>query len=615
MKNFSQELFEKYQKALDFAGMGLWELNLKENIIRWDIGIQQLYQTPEDKTEGDVESFYELVHPDDRATIRDNVNLAIADKNDLNSMFRILLRDSSIRYIRTKAYKVKNEANEIVSLVGLNWDVTRESMLQQDLAYTKSFLENMMNALPDPLFVKDSKYRWIFANSEFEKIVGETKEQFLGKTDYDFFTKERADGYREHDALVFETGIAKEIEEKITNTHGETRELLTKKSIFNFNKNEKALVGVIRDITDKNNMDARFRLMISLIDSSIDLFGFTDKTGIPLYINKAGAEVFGVAVGTGFFTDYLSAADKVRVDDMIRSNPKDFERWEGEVTIVHSKTKEEFPVLLKIFSVRTGSKPNEIFYGCSGINLTEVKRIQKSLIEQSKMASLGEMAAEIAHEVNNPLMIIQAKAQMLQAKVGNDHPDKEKIIKDLQLIEKNSGRIDKIIRSLKTASRKSEQDPLESVFILTLVEEALELSKQRFRLNEIVVVFKVDEGILPTSIVYARSTEIVQVLVNLLNNAFDAVKNQDEKWVEIRVTSDDSFYNIEVVDSGKKIPTEIAARMFNPFYTTKPSGQGTGLGLSLSKQIIQNHGGEFIYDDQSINTCFNFTLRKPEFIR
>ncbi|MBC7421813.1 MAG: PAS domain-containing protein [Bdellovibrio sp.] len=614
MKNFSLELFEKYQKALGSASMGLWEWNLSDNKVRWDIGMQKLYQIPDEITESDIKNWYERVHPDDRKHIRTNLELAISDKIEIDSMFRVTMPDSSIRYMRTNAYKVRNEKNEVISLVGLNWDVTHEAILQNDLAHTKSFLENMMNALPDPLFVKDSSYRWIFANSEFEKIVGETKEQFLGKTDYDFFSTERADGYRMHDKLVFKTGLSREIDEKVTNTEGETREILTKKSLFKLS-DENFLVGVMRDITEKNKTDSQFRLMISLIDSSVDLFGFTDVTGVPLYVNKTGIDIFGIEVGKNFFTDYLSPLHKQLVDAAISKGLHNFENWEGEVQVLNPKTQQEIPILLKIFSVRTGPRSSDVFYGCSGTNLTEVKKIQQSLIEQSKMASLGEMAAEIAHEVNNPLMIIQAKAQMLQEKIGDNHPEKEKFIKDLQLIEKNSGRIDKIIRSLKTASRRSEQDPLESIAILTIIDEALELSKQRFRINEVVLSLKVSESCDYNNIVFARSTEIVQVLVNLLNNSFDAVKNQEHKWVEINLSCDELYYNISVTDSGEKIPKEISARMFNPFYTTKPSGQGTGLGLSLSKQIIQNHGGEFFYDDMSVHTQFGFKLRKPEYVR
>lgn len=615
MKTFSQELFEKYQKALGSAGMGLWEWNLDDQKIHWDIGLANLYRFPANTFECDPESWYRTIHPEDRDQIRKNVEAALEDKHDLNSLFRIILPDKTVRYIRTNGYKVKNDNGEVTSLVGLNWDVTHECTLQKDLEYTKSFLENLMNALPEPLFVKDRQYRWIFANAEFEKIVGVKKEKFYGKTDYNFFSKERANGYRRHDELVFKTGLPKENEEKVTDFFGETREILTKKSLFKLNQEEQPLVGVIRDITEKNNMDSRFRLMISLIDSSIDMFGFTDVTGIPLYVNKAGLDLFGINLGKGFFTDCLASPDKMRVDEIIRSTEKDFDRWEGEVSVINTKTKAEFPVLLKIFSVRMGDKPNDRFIGCSGINLTELKRIQKSLIEQSKMASLGEMAAEIAHEVNNPLMIIQAKAQMLQAKIIAENPEKEKIISDLQLIEKNSGRIDKIIKSLKTASRRSEHDPFDSVHLLNLVEEVLELSKQRFHLNEIKLTLRADECMHHSNIIYARSAEIIQVLVNLLNNSFDALKNAVDKWVEVSITCDDSYYYIEVKDSGPRIAPETVARMFNPFFTTKPSGQGTGLGLSVSKQIILNHGGEFYYNEKSKNTHFGFSLRKPEHIR
>ncbi len=104
----------------------------------------------------------------------------------------------------------------------------------------------------------------------------------------------------------------------------------------------------------------------------------------------------------------------------------------------------------------------------------------------------------------------------------------------------------------------------------------------------------------------ARPTQISQVLLNLLNNSFDAIEERAEKWIRVRfeINSNKKILIIKVTDSGDGIPNEIVHKMMNPFFTTKDIGKGTGLGLSISKGIIEEHGGHLIYNAQSKNTEF-----------
>src|SRR4029077_10772522 len=104
-------------------------------------------------------------------------------------------------------------------------------------------------------------------------------------------------------------------------------------------------------------------------------------------------------------------------------------------------------------------------------------------------------------------------------------------------------------------------------------------------------------------------TQVTQVLLNLLSNAYDAVENQDERWVRIAVDIHDDEVQIGVLDSGPGVPDDIAARIMEPFYTTKEIGRGTGLGLSLSKGIAEAHGGRLELDPHARPTRFTLTLK------
>ncbi|OFZ35500.1 MAG: hypothetical protein A3D17_07560 [Bdellovibrionales bacterium RIFCSPHIGHO2_02_FULL_40_15] len=364
-----------------------------------------------------------------------------------------------------------------------------------------------------------------------------------------------------------------------------------------------------RDIAEKNKLDSQFRLMISLIDSSGDLFGFTDNFGVTVYVNKTGQDILGIQTGKKHFADYLSPHDRQNFLDDILPNLRNSESWQGEITIISSLSGEEIPVWLQIFSVPVGPESSDVFYAYTGSDLRKLKQIQNSLIGQSKMAALGEMAAEIAHEINNPLAIIQGKSQLIQEKLSMGLMDNEKLQKDLELIERNGHRIQKIINSSKALARKSEKDPYEFFSIAKIVEESFEICRERFQKHHKSLSFEITSKIDYTDLVEVRSTEIIQVLVNLLSNSFDAIQNQQAGWVKIKLSRVNLHYQIEIIDSGEKIPKDIADKMMAPFFTTKPTGQGTGLGLSLSKQIAEAHGGQFFYDPKSSYTRFVFRLK------
>jgi C4-dicarboxylate-specific signal transduction histidine kinase len=111
--------------------------------------------------------------------------------------------------------------------------------------------------------------------------------------------------------------------------------------------------------------------------------------------------------------------------------------------------------------------------------------------------------------------------------------------------------------------------------------------------------------------VLARESQLAQILLNLLNNALDAVENLDERWVEVSVEAKDGSYLIAVRDSGQGIAPPIRVKMFEPFFTTKPIGKGTGLGLSISRGIANSHGGSLSYDETSARTRFVLRIPRP----
>jgi C4-dicarboxylate-specific signal transduction histidine kinase len=240
-------------------------------------------------------------------------------------------------------------------------------------------------------------------------------------------------------------------------------------------------------------------------------------------------------------------------------------------------------------------------------DITETTNTNAAVQNASKMASLGEMAAGIAHEINNPLTIIQGKAGQLKRMITKQEIDPVKLKDDLEKITETVERISNIINALRTISRNSELDTGSLTNLNDIIQGVMHLSFERFKQDSILL--KVNVDLIPKETqVFCRASEISLVLLNLLNNSFDAIKPLEEKWIEIAVEPLDQFVKIIITDSGKGIPQSILDKLMQPFFTTKEVGKGTGLGLSISKKIIEKHNGKFYYNKASNHTSFILEL-------
>lgn len=243
------------------------------------------------------------------------------------------------------------------------------------------------------------------------------------------------------------------------------------------------------------------------------------------------------------------------------------------------------------------------FVGIYTITLVEVyfftrslQRLREVTAHQSKFSALGIMASGIAHEINNPLSVIKGKAHILKKNLNNSEFNPDTFNKDIDIITKTTDRIYKIVTGLRSFARDASEDPFEKVSSKHLIQASLDLCNERFQQ------FGMQISVIENSVfdVNCREPQIVQVLVNLLNNSFDAIQNLNEKWIKIEVNP----YEISVTDSGSGIPKAVANKLMQPFFTTKEAGKGVGLGLSISKGIIDDHGGTFFLDSESKNTKF-----------
>lgn len=236
-------------------------------------------------------------------------------------------------------------------------------------------------------------------------------------------------------------------------------------------------------------------------------------------------------------------------------------------------------------------------------------RLRSNLAEVSsaaKFAALGEMAAAIAHEINNPLTVILGKAVLLEktARDANIPALEESSNKIVEMVT----RISKTIHALRIYARSGDSDPIGAESVQSIIDSTLDICSERLRLASIRLDVNVDP---PDTVILARPVQVSQILMNLLNNAHDALvslpngpASQDGRWIKINARETEMEVHIAVENSGDLIPAETARRLFEPFFTTKPSGTGTGIGLTISQRLAAANHARIEFDESASFTRF-----------
>ena len=247
-------------------------------------------------------------------------------------------------------------------------------------------------------------------------------------------------------------------------------------------------------------------------------------------------------------------------------------------------------------------------------DVTQIKKIEKErneiyqkLIQSSKMIALGEMASGMAHEINNPLSIILMNAKFLEKSFNDNDFNYKNVGKYISTIVSTSNRIEKIITGLHHFSQEGESEPHLPVSVAKIIEETTVFCLKKMHSKNINFI----QPLIDTDIfVECSSIQISQVILNLLNNAIDAVESSFTKWISLEVNATSDFVIISISDSGPGVSPLIKSKLMQPFITTKPAGKGTGLGLSISKGIIEKHNGTIAFDENCPHTTVRITLKR-----
>ncbi|MBT4761660.1 MAG: PAS domain-containing protein [Bdellovibrionaceae bacterium] len=366
----------------------------------------------------------------------------------------------------------------------------------------------------------------------------------------------------------------------------------------------------------EDQVDQQQRFLKETMDIMPAVFYAKNTDGLYITVNKFYKDIFQlnekeIVNKTDYDLFPKNIADQFRKNDQdVISNGKLIESEEvaldssGQQRTYHS------------FKFPYHDKDGDVWaIGGFSLDITEKKRLEQEsnedqirAIHTARLASIGELSGQIAHEMNTPLTAITLAASSLLKRIEKEEFSKELYKNQLNLVLKVCKKLAKIISSVRKLSSGANEEELSKVNLSSIIEDTMLLCENSFHRNNIEFTLNLETDEEQT--INCSPSEISQVIMNLINNAIDAAKEIDDpqKWVKLNISKIDNYICFKLSDSGKGISEKIRNKIFDPRFTTKSLSDGTGLGLALSSQIIKRHGGEIYLVSDVKNTTFIFNI-------
>lgn len=561
--------------------------------------------------------FDNYVHPllDSRGEVFGCAVMAvdITRRNELEAALRSINIELEERVLRRTSEL--SEANE-----RLEAEIREREAAQKRLAETLEFDQKLIAVSPLSIAAYKASGECVLANEALARMLGGRLEEVLRIN----FRQTSSWTNSEFLAIAEQTlasGRPHSGEQHGLSPFG--KELWVDYSLMPFvSGGEQHLLLMASDIAERKAMETALKDSESkyreLVQNANSIILRMDVNGVITFINEFAQQFFGYSeaeilgqnvVGTIVPVTDSEGKDLSEMIHALLTHPKQFMNNENEnvrrdgerVWIAWTNT--------PIFGSDGGFK--ECL--CVGNDVTArvhaeriIAKQQAQMLHTARLSALGTMASGIAHEINNPLAVISTGIQQLETLFDHGFPDPVNISRIIQTTLRHVSRVHKIVEGLRNLSRDGSSDPFALIAVGEILTETLELCQERFRVHGI----ELDWPHVPSDLkIECRSSQISQVLLNLLNNAYDAVESLEEKWVRVELSEDNGYVTLSVTDSGATPAEAARGKLFIPFYSTKTKATGTGLGLSISKSIVESHHGDILLDTGCSNT--RFLVRLP----
>ncbi len=340
-----------------------------------------------------------------------------------------------------------------------------------------------------------------------------------------------------------------------------------------------------------------------LLDSVLEAI-FVFEKRVCVDINSVAIKMFGYAnkeeVLGKKIQEFITKRSYKEVLKRVKS--KDASSYE---IIALKKDETQFSVLIKETKLVINSKKVKIL---TVLDISDMKKKEKLLSQQSKMASMGQMLENIAHQWRQPLSLISTISTSLELKKQLDLTTKEEDIEGLKKINETSQHLSQTIEDFRDFFKGNKEKAEFSV--LETIEKSLALLEGTLKNNEIEVIFENKEDVIINNL----QNEFIQALINIFYNAKDALNKKNERFVFINLKKDNNFIKISIKDNGGGVNKNIIEKIFDPYFTTKHQSQGTGIGLYMTHQIIEKHMNGTITVENSFHKYKNKKYYGAEFI-
>ena len=495
-------------------------------------------------------------------------------------------------------------------------DITERKKFERELKESEEKFRNLFERVRHGLFISSKEGKFIDCNQALLEMAGyENKEEFLNiDIAKDLYVN--PEDRRKFQRLTEEQGFVKDLEVEFKKKTGEKITVLLTAHV---KRDEKGRVidyeGLNIDISERKRMERELKeaneFLTNLIESSVDGIIVTDTKGNILIFNKGAENILGYnaeeVVGKMNIRSIYPPGVAKEVMEKLKSSDyggmgkltsfpiahrrKDGELIEGDLSasLIYDENGKEIASVGIFKDLRERLRIER-----------ELREMQQALLQSEKLAAMGKLTSQIAHELNNPIYGIMNTLELLRTEV----PPESKRRRILELSLSETQRLAEMLRNMLSFS-KPEEEKRRPVKINELVEGILLVMEKQMRESNIKVETYFDET-LPE--VMASTNQMRQVMLNLLKNAKEAMPKGGS--LTVRTSREDHKVVVAIQDTGVGIPEELRDKIFEAFFTTKQKVKGVGLGLSVCYGIIKDHGGE-IRVESEVEKGTTFTILLP----